>query len=80
MSQENVEALRPVYEEWARGNFRPNSDAYGPDLEWGWSEEFLDSRGVFSDPESRSSRLLEWLSQWEDWRVEVATAFGGPSD
>ena len=71
MSQENVDALRPVYEEWGRGNFRPNSAAYGPDLEWGWSEEFPDIHGVFRDPEPRSSRMLEWLSQWEDWRVEA---------
>jgi hypothetical protein len=35
MSEENVDALRPVYDEWGRGNFRPSSDAYGPDLEWG---------------------------------------------
>jgi hypothetical protein len=47
MSEENVDALRPVYEEWGRGNFPPSSDAYGPDLEWGWSEEFPDSHGVF---------------------------------
>jgi ketosteroid isomerase-like protein len=71
MSEENVDALRPVYEEWGRGNFRPSSDAYGPDLEWGWSDEFPDSHGVFRDPERRSSRMLEWLSQWEDWRVEA---------
>jgi hypothetical protein len=54
MSEENVDALRPVYEEWGRGNFRPSSDAYGPDLEWGWSEEFPDSHGVFRDPAPRS--------------------------
>jgi hypothetical protein len=47
MSQENVDALRPVYEEWGPGNFRPSSDAYGPDLKWGWSEEFADIHGVF---------------------------------
>jgi uncharacterized protein len=71
MSQENVEALRPVYEEWGRGNFRPSSDVYGLELQWGWSEEFPDARGVFRETESRSPRMLEWLSQWEDWRVEA---------
>ena len=30
MSQENEEALRPVYEEWERGNLRPDPDVYGP--------------------------------------------------
>ena len=71
MSKENVDALRPVYKEWGRGNFRPSAYPYGPDLEWGWSEEFPDIHGVFRDAEPRSSRMLEWLSQWEDWRVEA---------
>jgi uncharacterized protein len=76
MSEENVEALRPVYEEWARGNFRPSSDVYGPDLEWGWSEEFPDIHGVFRDPEPRT-RSLEWLRQWEDWLVEAEEYISG---
>jgi uncharacterized protein len=71
MSRENVDALRQVYEEWGRGNFRPSSDVYGPDMEWGWSEEFPDIHGVYRDPELRSRRALEWLSQWDDWRVEA---------
>ncbi len=69
MSQENVDALQIVYEEWGRGNFRPTFNVYGPDMEWGWSEEFPDVHGVFRDPELRSSRMLEWLGQWEDWRI-----------
>jgi ketosteroid isomerase-like protein len=76
MSQENVEALRPVYEEWGRGNFRRTTDVYGPDLEWGWSEEFPDIHGVYRDPEPRT-RSLEWLRQWEDWRVEAEEYISG---
>jgi ketosteroid isomerase-like protein len=71
MSEENVENLRAVYTEWSKGNFRRVTDIYGPDMEWGWSEEFPDIHGVFRDPEPRSSRMLEWLSQWEDWRIEA---------
>ena len=71
MSQENVEALRPVYEQWRLGNFRPNPEVYGPDMEWGWSEEFPDIHGVFRDPEVKSQRILEWLGQWDHWRVEA---------
>ncbi len=63
----NVEAVRPVYEEWGRGNWRPRFDFYAPDMEWGWSEEFP-NRGVSSDPETKSRRLREWLSPWEEWR------------
>jgi ketosteroid isomerase-like protein len=70
MSQENVDALQPVYAEWSQGNWRPAFDVYDPEMEWGWSEEFP-SAGVSRDPALRSSRLREWLSPWEDWRCEA---------
>jgi ketosteroid isomerase-like protein len=72
MSQENIEALRPVYAEWGRGNWKPRFDVYADDMEWGWSDEFPDSlEGVSADPELASSRLRAWLSPWEDWRCEA---------
>jgi uncharacterized protein len=67
----NVEALRPVYEEWGRGNWQPRFDVYAEDMEWGWSDEFPGLAGVSRDPETRSSRVREWLSPWEDWRCEA---------
>jgi ketosteroid isomerase-like protein len=66
----NVEALRPVYEQWGRGNWAPRFDVYAPEMEWGWSEEFP-GHGVSRDPEERSRRLREWLSPWENWRCEA---------
>lgn len=70
-SEDKIEVLKPVYEQWSRGNFRPVTDAYGPDLEWGWSEEFPGIAGVERGAEGQSERLLTWLSTWEHWRVEV---------
>ena len=70
LARENVAALETVYAEWRRGNFRERFDLYAPDMEWGWSREFPDLEGVVRDPELRSARLREWLSPWEDWRVE----------
>jgi ketosteroid isomerase-like protein len=67
----NVEALRPVYEEWGRGNWTPRFDVYAEDMEWGWSDEFPGLAGVYRDPGLRNDRLLEWLSEWEDWRCEA---------
>lgn len=29
----NVEALRPIYEEWGRGNWRPRFDIYADEME-----------------------------------------------
>ena len=67
----NIDVLKPVYEQWSQGNFRPVTDAYGADLEWGWSEEFPGIAGVDRGAEGQSEKLLTWLSTWEHWRVEV---------
>ena len=71
MSQANVEALRRVYAEWGRGNWRPSFDLYDPEMEWGWSDDFPGLSGVYHDPAERNQRLHEWLSPWEDWRCEA---------
>jgi ketosteroid isomerase-like protein len=75
MSEENLEVnaelLRPVYEEWGRGNWSPRFEVYAAEFEWGWSDEFPGLEGVSRDPESRSRRLREWLSPWEDWRCKA---------
>ena len=71
MSKANVEALRPVYEAWGKGDWSPRFAVYSPDMEWGWSDEFPGLAGVSRDFELRSERLREWLSPWDDWRCEV---------
>jgi uncharacterized protein len=72
MSTDNVELLRPIYDEWARGNWAPRFDVYAPDYEWGWSDEFPDFGGVVRDDnEDKSERLRQWLSGWTDWRCEA---------
>ena len=71
MSQDNVDALRHVYEEWARGNWRPKFEVYDPEMEWGWSDDFPGLAGVYTDPAERNDRVREWLSPWEDWRCEA---------
>jgi uncharacterized protein len=69
MGDEDVESLRRVYAEWSKGNFRPVTDVYGVDLEWGWSEEFPGLEGVVRESAAKSERLVRWLSSWEEWRV-----------
>ena len=71
MSRENVDALRPIYDEWGRGNFTPMFDVYADDMEWGWSAEFPGLAGVYRDPAERNARLHEWLSPWEHWTCEA---------
>jgi ketosteroid isomerase-like protein len=40
-------------------------------MSWGWSEEFPEIHGTYSDPDVARDRLRRWLSPWEDWRVEA---------
>ena len=67
----NVEALRPIYAEWSRGDWRGRPEIYADDMEWGYSDEFPGIAGVYKDPAERNRRLREWLSPWEDWRCEA---------
>jgi ketosteroid isomerase-like protein len=71
VAQEDLEAIRAVYAEWGRGNWRPKFDIYDEEMEWGWSDEFPGLAGVYHDPADRNARLYEWLSPWEDWRCEA---------
>jgi hypothetical protein len=67
----NADLIRPIYEEWSRGNWRSRFEVYHPHMEWGWSDEFPGLDGVFEDRRDPNPRLYSWLSEWEDWRVEV---------
>ena len=71
MASRNAELLRPVYEEWGRGNWRPSFDLYDPHMEWGWSSEFLGLGGVYEDRRNPNPRLRSWLSEWDYWRAEA---------
>jgi uncharacterized protein len=67
----NVDLLRPIYEEWGRGNWRPRFDVYHPRMEWGWSDEFPGLAGVYEDHRDPNPRLRAWLDGWEHWRAEA---------
>lgn len=69
MESDNVALLRPIYEEWGRGNWRPSFDVYDNEMEWGWSDEFPGLEGVHKDHRDPNPRLHAWLSGWADWRA-----------
>ena len=71
MTPSPAELLAPIYEQWARGNWRPHFDVYHPDMEWGWSDEFPGLEGVYKDTRNPNPRLLTWLSEWEHWRAQA---------
>ena len=74
MSRENVDALRAVYEEWSRGNFRTGFDLYDPDV-------LLVSRRDLPDPDryvgvdSISAYMREFLEPLTNltWTAEEFT-------
>jgi hypothetical protein len=71
VTEEDVEAVRRVYDEWGAGNWSPRFEFYDDAMEWGWSDEFPGLSGVYHDPAERSERVQEWLHGWEDWRCEA---------
>ncbi len=71
MAPDNAGLLRPIYEEWSRGNWRPYFDLYDPEMEWGWSDEFPGLGGVYKDPRDPNPRVHAWLSGWKHWRAEA---------
>ena len=71
MAEDPVEAIRRVYDEWGKGNWRQKWEIYSDDMEWGWSDEFPGLAGVYHDPAERNERLREWLGPWQHWRCEA---------
>jgi hypothetical protein len=49
MATGDIDLIRPIYEEWGRGNWRTSFDVYDREMEWGWSSEFLGLAGVCRD-------------------------------
>jgi hypothetical protein len=53
MTEEDLAAVRRVYDEWSVGNWAPRFDFYDEAMEWGWSDEFPGLAGVYHDPAER---------------------------
>ena len=69
MSQENVEIVRSIYAAWERGNF----------AETHWADPRIDCQFIGDVPSAGTAKGLdgmatawrEWLSAWQDFRVEA---------
>jgi ketosteroid isomerase-like protein len=70
MSQENVEALRWLYGEWAKGNLWALREIADPDIEWEWSDRAASLTGgprVYRGLEEIGTTTLEWLDAWDSY-------------
>jgi ketosteroid isomerase-like protein len=72
MSQQDVEALRAVYERWGRGDLW-TPEVFDPAVEVVWAADIPDT-GTDHGLAGLTESTRRWLSAWEDLRV-VAEEF-----
>ena len=68
MSQENVDSLRAVYEQWGRGNFQAGLDLYDPHVLFIPLAD-APERGPYLGRESISEFMRTWLEPWTNLTV-----------
>jgi ketosteroid isomerase-like protein len=67
MPEENIERVRAVYAEWAKGNFRAGGELWAPDIAY---QPMVDGgEAMGRDAIERSMR--EFLAQWNEFRIEA---------
>jgi ketosteroid isomerase-like protein len=73
MSQENVEAMRKVYEAMARGDFWAAREVLDPEIEWSWSSSMSGLTGVstYHGIEGVEAATRDVFKAWEMFRQEA---------
>jgi ketosteroid isomerase-like protein len=70
MSQENVEALRWLYEEWAKGNLWALREIADPNIEWEWSPRMTRFSGeprIYRGLDEIGATTREWIQAWDSY-------------
>ena len=70
MSEERIEAVRRVYREWAKGNFRAGPELYDPNLVLVQPPDLPES-GVYLGMEGVRRYMEAFLDAWERITIEV---------
>jgi ketosteroid isomerase-like protein len=68
MSQEKVDALRAVYDEWAKGNFQAGGDLWDQRVLFIPIAELPDS-GDYHGPEGVSRFMRGFLESWTEYTI-----------
>ena len=80
MSQENVERLRGVFEDFLAGKSEFGADLLDPGIEWDSSElPILDISGIYRGIPSVRQFWREWLAAWETVQFEYQMVDAGDS-
>jgi ketosteroid isomerase-like protein len=76
MSQENVDAMRKVYEAMARGDFWAAREVFDPEIAWEWSSSVsgLTGVGTYHGIEGVEAATRDWFEAW-DWFWQEAEEF-----
>jgi ketosteroid isomerase-like protein len=76
MSQENVDAMRRVYEAMARGDFWAAREVFDPEIEWEWSARMsgLTGVGTYHGIEGVEAATRDVFEAW-DWFWQEADKF-----
>ena len=66
MSEENVDAMRKVYEAMARGDFWAAREVFDPDIAWEWSSSVsgLTGVGTYHGIEGVEAATRDWFEAW----------------
>jgi ketosteroid isomerase-like protein len=67
MSEENIERVRGVYAEWAKGNFRAGGELFAPDIAY---QPLVDG-GATVGRDAIEGNMREFLAQWSEFRIEA---------
>ena len=68
MSQEQIELLRPVLAEWAKGNLWAGAELMAPDITFRAAPP---ANFVAQGLEETARQVLEVLAHWSDFRIEA---------
>ena len=69
MSQENVEAVRRMFDAFLAADIQAALSFYDPDVEWDGTN--LPDGQVGRGHEAILDHVSRWAEQWEEWSVEV---------
>jgi len=70
MSEENVDAIRGVYERWSEGDFRAGADLFDPLILFVMRPEFPDA-GTYLGPEEVARYMRGFLEPWAEITIDA---------
>ncbi len=73
ISQENVDAIRRVYEAMARGDFWAAREVFDPAIAWEWSSSVSGLTGVetYHGIEGVEAATRDWFQAWDRFSQEA---------